>query len=303
MAARRIPQGAAAAVLAAALALTGACVKQKTVRWKMPAFASVWNLKVGSGAAYEAGCTWGDPSRIEIAIVGEEAVGTQRGYWLEVSSAHPGSSKEFVTKALFYEKDKHVTFVRAVAKVPGHPPMELPDAWMFGWTRGLLALAAGYIEPYQGEVRPTSRGVFVLGPGYPPGYFSKLTDLPSELAKAKRLGLQKLATRAGSFAAQHWRFKAASEPWRPDGRPVDIWLAGKAGPFGLVKARLRDSSDMKADMVLTRIVSDATDKIAATPERADADKLWQWSLQGRDTPSFLCLPQVGLPGYGPSDPH
>ena len=70
--------------------------------------------------------------------------------------------------------------------------------------------------------------------------------------RADDVGSETVTTPAGTFTAEHYRMK--------DGTG-DAWVAPKAGPYGLVKFQGKDST-----MVLTKVITDAKDKITGTPQ-------------------------------------
>jgi hypothetical protein len=69
--------------------------------------------------------------------------------------------------------------------------------------------------------------------------------------RAEDVGSETITTLAGTFTTEHYRMKDGSG---------DAWVAAKAGPYGLVKYQGKDSS-----MVLTKVITDAKDKITGTP--------------------------------------
>jgi hypothetical protein len=70
--------------------------------------------------------------------------------------------------------------------------------------------------------------------------------------RAEDLGSESITTPAGTFTAEHYKMKDGSG---------DAWVAPKAGPYGLVKFQGKDTS-----MVLTKVITDAKDKITGTPQ-------------------------------------
>jgi hypothetical protein len=68
---------------------------------------------------------------------------------------------------------------------------------------------------------------------------------------AEVVGPESVTTPAGTFATTHYKMKDGSG---------DVWVADKAGPFGMVKFIGKDNS-----MVLVKVESDAKDKITGTP--------------------------------------
>jgi hypothetical protein len=69
--------------------------------------------------------------------------------------------------------------------------------------------------------------------------------------KAENLGSESVTTPAGTFTADHYRMKDGSG---------DFWLSEKVSPYGLIKGQGKDFN-----MVLTKVVTDAKDKITGTP--------------------------------------
>jgi hypothetical protein len=73
-------------------------------------------------------------------------------------------------------------------------------------------------------------------------------DIRSE---AQDMGTESVTTPAGTFMAHHYRMKDGSG---------DSWISEQVSPYGLIKHEGKDST-----MVLTKVVSDAKDKITGTP--------------------------------------
>ncbi len=289
---------------AIAVALTGLARPSGggTARWHAPAFSAAWNLKVGFGAEYEATCSYAAESVVDLAIIGEQGRGKRKMYWMEISSRYPGSLRPFVNKALFYRKRNDLVFVRGVTQLPGRPPMDVPDRWLAKWTRGELAAAVGFIEPYtRANFSPTpSAEGHAVGATYPPGFFGLEVGL-SEIPEATPLGEKALIVPAGNFRTRLWHMNATSAPWLVDGGPVRVWVASGAGPFGIVKAsmQVKGAFALSSAMVLTRVYTNAKDSIVGRPLPSQPDVLWHWIWEhwasGRPG---LCLPQVGLPEPG-----
>jgi hypothetical protein len=74
------------------------------------------------------------------------------------------------------------------------------------------------------------------------------TDIRSE---AEDLGVETVTTPAGTFEAHHYKMKDQSG---------DSWISEKVAPYGLIKHQGKDST-----MILTKVVTDAKDKITGTP--------------------------------------
>ncbi|MFZ0519951.1 MAG: hypothetical protein WAL95_02945 [Candidatus Acidiferrales bacterium] len=75
------------------------------------------------------------------------------------------------------------------------------------------------------------------------------TDIRSD---AEDVGPESVTTPAGTFAAEHYKMKDGSG---------DMWIAAKAGPYGLVKFQGKDTT-----MLLTKVIADGKDKITGTPQ-------------------------------------
>jgi len=79
---------------------------------------------------------------------------------------------------------------------------------------------------------------------------------PANIAdKAELVGTESITVPAGTFTCQHYRMKDGSG---------EGWISEKVGPWGLVKSQGKDNS-----MVLTKIITDATDHITGTPTKFD----------------------------------
>lgn len=69
------------------------------------------------------------------------------------------------------------------------------------------------------------------------------------------IGADTITTPAGTFLCDHWQSQAGD----------DVWLSPKVPPYGLVKTVSKDGNTM----VLTKVISDAKDKITGTPMSMD----------------------------------
>ena len=70
--------------------------------------------------------------------------------------------------------------------------------------------------------------------------------------EADDVGPETVTTPAGTFACEHYRLKDGSG---------DSWVSQNAAPYGLVKFQGKDST-----MILTKVITDAKDKITGTPQ-------------------------------------
>lgn len=69
---------------------------------------------------------------------------------------------------------------------------------------------------------------------------------------AEDVGSESVTVPAGTFSCEHYRMKDGSG---------DTWVSTKVAPFGVVKHQGKDST-----MVLTKVITDAKDKIVGTPQ-------------------------------------
>jgi len=84
-------------------------------------------------------------------------------------------------------------------------------------------------------------------------YKANAQKQPADIrGRAEDVGSETVTTPAGTFVTEHYRMKDGSG---------DVWVSPKAGPYGLVKSQGKDNS-----MVLTKVITDATDKITGTPQ-------------------------------------
>lgn len=69
--------------------------------------------------------------------------------------------------------------------------------------------------------------------------------------KTDKVGSESVTTPAGTFTADHYHMKDNSG---------DFWISEKVSPYGLIKGEGKDFS-----MVLTKVITDAKDKITGSP--------------------------------------
>ena len=110
-----------------------------------------------------------------------------------------------------------------------------------------------------GDATVTTRTIMQL-PGRPP------MEMPPQMASrmntqsvphdirtvSEDVGSETVTVPAGTFTCEHYRMKDGSG---------DTWVSEKVPPFGVVKHQGKDST-----MVLTRVITDAKDKIVGTPQ-------------------------------------
>lgn len=79
---------------------------------------------------------------------------------------------------------------------------------------------------------------------------------PANIAdKAELVGTESVTVPAGTFSCQHFRMKDGSG---------DAWISDKVSPWSLVKYQGKDST-----MVLSKVITDAKDRITGTPKKFD----------------------------------
>lgn len=89
-----------------------------------PAISGVWNPVVGSGAVYLTEAR-GKRQEMELAVVGAERVGSETGYWLELTMQDPDYG-QFVMKTLYVARGGKLDPRRIIVQMAGQPPMEIP---------------------------------------------------------------------------------------------------------------------------------------------------------------------------------
>ena len=85
----------------------------------------VFNPVVGAGAEYEMQGDNGRKTTMEFAIVGEESVEGQDGYWLEFTIGGTPMG-DMVVKNLAVVSNGNMTMNKIIMQMPGRPPMEMP---------------------------------------------------------------------------------------------------------------------------------------------------------------------------------
>jgi hypothetical protein len=79
---------------------------------------------------------------------------------------------------------------------------------------------------------------------------------PANIAdKAELVGTESITVPAGTFSCKHFRMKDGSG---------DGWISDQVSPWSLVKYQGKDSA-----MVLTKVITDAKDRITGTPKKFD----------------------------------
>jgi len=110
-----------------------------------------------------------------------------------------------------------------------------------------------------GDSTVSSRVIMQM-PGRPPmemppqmtGRMNMQTTPSDVRNEAENAGSESITVPAGTFACEHFRMKDGSG---------DTWVSTKVSPFGVVKSQGKDST-----MVLTKVITDAKDKIIGVPQ-------------------------------------
>jgi hypothetical protein len=84
-------------------------------------------------------------------------------------------------------------------------------------------------------------------------------------SSAEDVGSESITVPAGTFTCEHYRMKDGSG---------DTWVSSQITPFGVVKHTGKDSS-----MILTKVITDAKDKITGTPVEFNPQQMMQQMQQ------------------------
>jgi hypothetical protein len=91
---------------------------------------------------------------------------------------------------------------------------------------------------------------------------------PANIAdRAELVGTESVTVPAGTFTCAHYRMKDGSS---------EAWVSDKVGPWGIVKSQGKENS-----MVLTKVITDATDHITGTPKKFDPMQMMRQGPQGQ----------------------
>lgn len=124
-----------------------------------------------------------------------------------------------------------------------------------------------FMTVLNGTETHTSRMIMQMGGGQPmemPMQMvqSRHKDQPVDIrTSAEDVGSETITVPAGTFKCEHYRAKDGSG---------DTWVAASVYPWGMVKHVGTDST-----MVLTKVITDAKDKITGTPIPFDPMKMGQ----------------------------
>ena len=104
------------------------------------------------------------------------------------------------------------------------------------------------------------QGPMEMGMNMNPGGRGMRQSTPADIRdKAEVVGTESVTVPAGTFSCQHIRQKDGSS---------DVWISDKVSPWSLVKYQ-----DSKSTMVLTKVITDAKDRITGTPTPFDPTQM------------------------------
>jgi hypothetical protein len=135
------------------------------------------------------------------------------------------------------------------------------DAYWMEWTTSGMGSGQMVMKMLTavGDSTAPSRVIMQM-PGRPPmempaqmtGHMNS-QNAPADIrTTAEDAGSESITVPAGTFACEHYRMKDGSG---------DTWVSTKVNPFGVVKHEGKDST-----MVLTKVITDAKDKIVGVPQ-------------------------------------
>jgi hypothetical protein len=148
-------------------AITGAALAQFGRGPSFPTVNGDWNPVVGSGAVYKFEAKGEKSGTWEIALVGEEKVNGQPGYWMEMTMHMENGSG--IVKNLIVKNQDEVTVQRMVMKQGDQPAMEFPMTMM---------------NQFKGK---------------------KPADKVDIRNRGKKIGTETITTPAGTFSCDHYQ--------------------------------------------------------------------------------------------------
>ena len=101
---------------------------------------------VGAGAQYQMTAN-GRTMTFVYAIVGQEVVEGNTGYWMEIRSENPEMGGEMVMKHLLVTGGDKPQIKRMIMQPPGRPPMEMSTSMMSGMGQGGRGPGGGDTSP------------------------------------------------------------------------------------------------------------------------------------------------------------
>lgn len=144
--------------------------------------------------------------------------------------------------------------------IVGKESVDGKDGFWMEWTTTAGAMGEMVMKVLIVPGSASAQKVIMQMAGRPPmempmqmGHAGSGAAAPSDIRNlAENVGTESITTPAGTFSCEHYKMKDGSG---------DTWVSSKVPPFGLVKHQGKDSS-----MVLTKVITDAKDKIVGTPQ-------------------------------------
>ncbi len=144
--------------------------------------------------------------------------------------------------------------------IVGKESVDGKDGFWMEWTTNAGGMGEMVMKVLIVPGSTSAQKVIMQMAGRPPmempmqmGHAGGNATAPSDIRNlAEDVGTESITTPAGTFSCEHYKMKDGSG---------DTWVSSKVPPFGLVKHQGNDSS-----MVLTKVITDAKDKIVGTPQ-------------------------------------
>lgn len=145
--------------------------------------------------------------------------------------------------------------------IVGKESVDGKDGFWMEWTTTAGAMGEMVMKVLIVPGDTSAQKVIMQMPGRPP------MEMPMQMGRAgganatapsdvrnlaEDVGTESITTPAGTFSCEHYKMKDGSG---------DTWVSSKVPPFGVIKHQGKDSS-----MVLTKVITDAKDKIVGTPQ-------------------------------------
>jgi hypothetical protein len=196
-------------------------------------------------------------------LITAAAASAQMGMGMRQNSMPRGLFNPVVGSGSEYEMttaDGHKTTIQYA--IVGKESVNGKDGVWMEWTTtgmGSGEMVMKMLFAFDGSNAGTSRVIMQM-PGQPPMEMpAQMTSRmgsqaqPSDIRpQAEDVGSETITVPAGTFACDHYRMKDGSG---------DTWISSKVNPFGVVKHQGKDTT-----MVLTKVITDAKDKIVGTPQ-------------------------------------
>jgi hypothetical protein len=194
---------------------------------------------VGAGAQYNILAKDGSRILLEVAVVGEEEVGGDEGYWLE-SRMFFSKAGWTVLKQLVVINGKRESSKRVIVQSPGQPAVALPLRTLGGGPSDTLFALRTRPEP----------GTFDFGVSESP--YLRFGNIKTW----ERVATETITVPAGTFGCEHYRGKTGSRA------VADIWMSPNVTPYGLVKMTSKEET-----VILQKVLESQTSQIKDEPKK------------------------------------